>query len=116
MNTLRYCALTVLNTAGYCYMYDEWSDEFCREELREAKNCSAKKITLQELIDTPLQELYDYGFCKWSEESNLLLFPIWVVPFIDPDIEVTSISDDTDQLKNVDLDARFGCIAWGIKH
>jgi hypothetical protein len=117
LSLIKSYARALLNTAGMCNAYDSWSDGFCRQELKTyAEPCSAGVITLEMLRNIDRNDLLDLGFGLWSEETpNLLLIPIWLVPFMDKNMEVTDIFGEKDKLSNVDLDTRFGCIAYGLE-
>ena len=58
-------------------------------------------------------ELVDLGFGSW--DGSLYLIPLWLVPFLNPDIEVESIDGKKERLGDVDNDNRFGCIAAGVR-
>jgi hypothetical protein len=60
------------------------------------------------------EQLMSLDFGKWDEESDLMLLPLWVKPFV-KDIEVTSINGDKLLLSETDNDVRFGCIAFGVE-
>lgn len=63
-----------------------------------------------------LDEAKGYRFCRWDENSNLWLFPLWVVPLIPEGLMVTSISGETFPFDSTtDLDTRFGCVAFGLR-
>lgn len=94
----------------YVYKWNSYNtksfDEFY-EELK--KNIDFTKLTREEA-----EEL---RFGKWDEESNLYLFPLWLVPIIPEGLEVTGISGckykyEKDKMDN---DIRFGCVAYGIE-
>lgn len=116
-------AIQLLNTRQMGISYaPNWSEEFSRKELSE------KFINLTEQLAKIIEEiggitklsaedLASLGFKKWDEDMpNLRLIPIWAYDLIPDGTELTSISGDTiiKQGNNVDLDVRFGCIAWGI--
>lgn len=56
------------------------------ETLVQAK---LKPITLQDLRNVNREVLYTYGFRKW--EGELLLIPLWLSYFMEPNTEVESI-------------------------
>jgi len=62
------------------------------------------------------EEAVELRFCKWDEESDLYLFPLWMVPLIPDGLIVTSISGKTFPFdsKTTDTDTRFGCVAFGL--
>lgn len=105
------------NTLAECYHYN-WSTEFKANELKKTFEKfyeSAKKLEL-DLDKLTVDELREMRFCKWDEESNLWLIPLWFVPLLPVGIELTNIGGGklTYTGNNIDLDIRFGCIAYGI--
>ena len=63
------------------------------------------------------EHLQALGFGLWDEDSDLMLLPLWVVPFIEP-VVLTSINGKDVQFRDIynnkDFDIRHGCIAYGI--
>lgn len=99
--------------------YDHWGAEFSRKEMKaafspESSFNTVETITQEELQNMPIEVLQAYGFSNWSKPS-IVLYPLWVVNFIEGDPEVISISGKTSTLKVCDKDTRGGCIAWGFK-
>ena len=105
------------NTLAECNTYP-WSPEFKENELRKAfdkfyKSMKGLDLDLEKLT---VDELKEMRFCKWDEESDLWLIPLWFVPLLPVGIELTTISGAkvTYTGDNIDLDIRFGCTAYGI--
>lgn len=100
-----------------------WGANFKEEELKKTFDTfykSLQKKSNKPLIDISkmtIETAKEMGFCKWDENSDLYLFPLWFMPLIPIETEVTSIGgkkiiyDGT----NLDNDIRFGCIAYGIE-
>lgn len=100
-----------------------WGAKFKEEELKNTFGTFYK--SLQKESNKPLIDISkmtvgtakEMGFCKWDENSDLYLFPLWFMPLIPIGTEVTSIGgekiiyDGT----NLDNDIRFGCLAYGIE-
>ena len=63
------------------------------------------------------EEAVELRFCKWEENSDLYLFPLWLVPLIPEGLIVTSISGEEFPFdpKTTDTDIRFGCVAFGLR-
>lgn len=103
-----------------CYLvYDSW--ELTKDKLKERQqkhlNIVFKNnpISKEELDDFTSEQLKELGLAVWAEEGiELWLLPLTLVPLLDPELEVTAIDNTTAKLKDVDLDIRFGCIAYGI--
>ena len=106
------------NQLAESYTYKTWSTEFKVNELENAFKRfyeSAKKLEL-DLNKLTVDELREMRFCKWDDKSDLWLIPLWFVPLLPVGIELTSIFGNkvTYTGDNLDLDVRFGCIAYGI--
>jgi hypothetical protein len=63
------------------------------------------------------EEAVELRFGKWDEDSDLYLFPLWMVPLIPDGLMVTSISGGEFPFnsKTTDTDVRFGCVAFGLR-
>ena len=63
------------------------------------------------------EEAVELRFCKWDEDDDLYLFPLWLVPLIPDGLMVTSISGKEFPFdsKTTDTDIRFGCVAFGLR-
>ena len=114
MNCLTYLANRVSETT----QYENWSDKFCRKEIKEASQKFVEEIKnhidWNNLTEEDCKEL---RFGKWDEESGIYLIPFYLFPIIPIGLKVYSISGDeiVNDGTNLDNDIRFGCIAYGIK-
>lgn len=109
-NEIRNCMSWLINqlSIGYVYSNENKKDfEMFYEELK--KHIDFTKITQKEAIEL--------RFCKWEEESNLYLFPLYLVPLIPEGLEVISIGGTKYKYEKekADNDIRFGCVAYGIE-
>lgn len=97
-------------------MYTNWPDEFKLQSVLQVpddiKNADGYRPV--NVTDLSEQEMEELGFGLWDEESKLMLVPVWLLPFLDPDVLLTSISGDTASPVDVDNDQRFGCLAYGV--
>lgn len=84
---------------------DTW-DQFYKS-LR--KHLDITKLTREEAVEL--------RFGKSDEDSDLYLFPLWMVPLIPDGMMVTSIGGEEFPFnsKTTDTDVRFGCVAFGLK-
>lgn len=97
--------------------YKNWSDKTKIQVIEEAYNNFYQSI--KRYIDfekITVEEAKSLRFGKWDDESDLYLFPLWIIPLIPEGMEVTSISGETFKYnkETVDNDIRFGCVAYGI--
>lgn len=107
------------NMLAESYVYKTWGAEFKEKELEKAFERfynSAKKNLDLDLDRLTVEQLRELRFCKWDDDSDLWLIPLWFVPLLPVGIELTSIGGNkvTYTGDNIDLDVRFGCIAYGI--
>jgi hypothetical protein len=117
LNTIR---RRVLNAAASVNEHkDSWSSESSFKEL--ASGLSPNRglgyeeislITESNLRELDREVLYLYGFGNW--DGKLLLIPLWLINFLDPNMEVTSVMNTKSTLKECDKDTRGGCLAFGI--
>jgi len=76
---------------------------------------SDRRVTLGELQSLSEDELKIFGFGRWNEDG-LWLIPLWILNYLAPGIVVESISSEVKVIgiDEIDLDTRFGCIAYGF--
>lgn len=110
----------LVNSAAQCVAYETWNNETKARQIKESFDTfykSAKERLKIDLEELTVDELAEMRFCRWSEEKpDLWLIPLWFVPLLPVGIELTSIFGETIVYdgNNIDLDVRFGCIAYGI--
>lgn len=109
------CRSVALRSWAEVATYD-WGDEFACKEIRKLADSFLDKhpehlIDLTKLSSSDLEEL---NFGKWEEDSPLRLIPLWLYPFCDKSVEVTSIFGEKLKLSEADTDNRFGYLAFGI--
>ena len=112
------------NTLAECNTYETWSAELKARTIKESFETfynSLKKDTNKHLVDLTAmtaEKAKELRFCRWSEDTpNLWLLPLWFVPLIPIGTELTDIGGGKVVYdgNNIDLDVRFGCIAYGIE-
>jgi len=119
------CMRLAANTAAQCGAYPSWSGAFCKEECERAYKFhdwngplkSFRTVTCAELASLTDSELSLLGFEEWGE-NGLRLIPIYAFNIIADGERLTSISGNikTKGVDDIDLDVRFGCIAFGFHH
>jgi hypothetical protein len=115
LNTyLRHIAHAVAEVQNY-----GWSNEFCKQNVLEALIRVQKDIfKTVDFFKLTKEELFELGFGKWSDKTpNLFLIPLYLYPCIPDGTELVAIDGErvTKGIDNIDLDARFNCIAYGIE-
>lgn len=112
-------------TAAACYEYDNWDAKFCKEYIKQRYDNYVKQLSSEEydnvkIRNLTIDELKSLGFSHWTQKDNLLLAPLWIVPFLQIDKEQQYYFIDGERFTfkdnfKPDNDIRFGCVAWGIK-
>lgn len=111
------CLVWFANQVSQGLTYKSWSPEFKAKENEESATkmyeALAKHIDVTTLT---VEEARALRFMKWEEESDLWLFPLWLVPLIPEGLVVTFIDGHTTPYikDTLDNDIRFGCVAYGI--
>lgn len=101
---------------GACFnKFKTWTRELF-EDLIARGTKDLAKVTLNDLIKVPLKDLEELGFRAWNENSSLLLIPIYFVDALDQNEVVTDIDGNTSRIHQIDLDVRYGLVAYGFHH
>ena len=100
----------------FCYSWDNASSSKRIKDIPDvfSKSEYFRKVDPNEMTK---EQLVDLGFQKWDEDSCLMLIPLYVYPFLKDEIMCGSISDICSRLikvSEIDIDHRFGCIAYGV--
>lgn len=124
MNTYEKCCSIrrmLLNRTAEVMVYNNWSNDFATKQIREfpsdvkKMNEGEKLFNIQplELTKSQMQEL---GFGKWSDETQMMLIPLWLFPFLAEKIETECIDGEKKLTtkSEMDTDNRFGCLAYGV--
>lgn len=108
----------LMNTIQMGLTYEQWGKEFSYEEV--IRSYERIKDQAKEIVGNPVdlsdEDLKNLGFKKWDEDSEIRLIPIWAYDLIPDGTELTSIggSKTVKGTNEIDLDVRFGCIAYGF--
>ena len=108
----------IVNRAAevFCYNLD---DNFSSERIKEIPDVFSKSEYFRNVDPNEMtkDQLINLGFQKWDDESWLILIPLYVYPFLKDEIMCGSISDICARLikvSEIDIDHRFGCLAYGV--
>jgi len=111
---------TLLRAAAESTMYESWDNDFKLKNVLKVPEIVSKwekehgsfKIDPNEMTKEELEKL---EFGKWDKESNLMLIPIWLYPYLADNLETISISGSKHTTKDeIDNDHRFGNLAYGV--
>lgn len=98
--------------------YKGWSDEIAHEQVLESYNNLKEEMAkiIKDVTKLPVGDLLTLGFLKWDDKSEIYLIPLWAYDLIPDGTELTDIFGDkhVKGTHSIDLDARFGCIAYGL--
>lgn len=118
--TLGIMEKNILRAVGEARAYHQ-QDVYFSQRVKEIMDNHVSKLdkflegrlSTLELNDSEARAL---GFMLWDEESDLRLIPLWLVPYINEDTWVLSVDngEESEKIMDVELDTRFGCIAYGI--
>lgn len=119
MNTkeLANILLWTLNRVSETIEYESWSDNFAREQNKEAFDGFRKEVNKiikwDELTEEDCKLL---RFGKWSDDSPLRLIPLCFLRCLPKGMELTCIDGSKAVVgkDRIDNDVRCGCIAYGI--
>ena len=107
--------LTYARTGACFHSFKTWTRELLDDLLDEGLS-TLDKVTIEQVRQVPLKDLEELGFRAWSNEIELLLIPIYLVKAFKEDEVVIDINNKTAKIADVDLDVRYGLIAYGFKH
>ncbi len=103
--------------------YPSWDDKFARKEVREVwtdaeapmRRKRHRRVTVAELRAFTDDQRHTLGIGNWDETLRVL--PLWMFNYVADGETLTSIDGST-SIKgkdDIDLDVRFGCIAFGFR-
>lgn len=109
----------VTSKAAEIYTYTNWGDEFALSEIRGYPDKIKTMDGFFEINPNKLtrDEAKRLGFGEWSEDSELMLIPLWLLPFLVDEFVGGSISNGNSEVvktNEIDNDQRFGCLATGV--
>lgn len=98
--------------------HKHWSNEFSIKSIDEItdKIKSANWFRFIDPYEFNQDQLLDLDFRRWSEDSQLMLAPLWLFQFLKDGVKYIDI-DDQEIIFNksdADNDNRYGCLSFGI--
>lgn len=109
----------LLSTVGSVLRYS-WDDEYKLSSITSVIDTwitSCKEHQINPLVDPNdlcEAELRKLGFSKW-DATDLFLVPVWLAKFLSPEATLESIAGETTKANQIDLDSRFGMLAYGVR-
>ena len=108
----------IVTRAAKSMNYINWSADYVASQIREIPEMIKKTnwfvpINPADLTEAEMREL---GFAKWAAEDSMYLIPLWLFPFLTDEVDCGCISGEKRIYKKseMDNDARFGCLAYGV--
>lgn len=119
MTTFEMCSgirRLIMNTTAEVMNYISWGSEYSYKRIMELPEKIKGKGDFKFIDPTELtlDEMKELGFNRWSSDNPIMLIPLWLMPFIDPKVEVTDIEGEKSLFKDADNDNRYGCLAYGV--
>lgn len=121
METFELCKMirrAIVNRAAEVMAYESWSADFCAKQIREIPEWVKGSENFSQIRPAELtaEQMEELGFGRWSDESPLMLIPLWLLPFLADEFEGGCIDGESRVFKRDDLDNdhRFGCLAYGV--
>lgn len=111
INTILRIVVSINNSVVESMSCPHWSKGFQLENIFEKVELFSKKYTCDISLFNK-DQLIMIGFKPYED---LLLIPIYLTKLLDPEMKVISIFNEEKVIKDVNLDIRGGCIAYGIK-
>lgn len=114
VETIKLIMRKICISSAMVYHYTDWSNEEKIKEIDSSFNLDyeGKKFQFDPNTLTK-EELIEVGFREWDD--NLMLIPLYLVTYIYPNLMCESINRKKVILvKDVDLDIRLGCLAYGF--
>lgn len=107
--------INIANMATMASVY-EWSDVFARAQTKKTVREPTNQYTIRQIKSMTNDELRMLGFAKWDDVSGLWLVPLWAYYSIKDGETLICIDGEscTKGTDKIDLDIRFGCIAYGF--
>jgi len=109
-NYKKMCSNLIASISSY-----NWSDEFCRKEVKELYAKLIKEFENVDFTQFTLEELKQLDFNMLDDDT--ILMPVWAIDCLPDGAIVMSINGDEitfDKSKGLDKDVRFGCTAYGF--
>lgn len=110
---------TIINSSAEIMNY-EWDSEFSLKQIKNipdrlSDNASDIDFLNINPSDLTKDEMIDLGFKRWSEDTELMLIPLWLFKFLSSNINAECIDGTKITNKSeMDNDHRLGCLAYGV--
>lgn len=110
----------IMNNVAEVFVYKNPSDSIVAKQIRDLPDKIANMkggADLFRIQPTDLTEaqMIHLGFAKWDDKTDMLLIPLWLLPFLAEEIEIECIDGERKVMNKsgIDSDNRFGLLAYG---
>ncbi len=110
-NYKRLCSNLIANISSY----ENWSDDFCRSEVKELYAKLIKEFQGVDFTQFTIDELKQLDFQIWDD--TIILMPVWVLDCLPDGTKLTTINGNEiifNKSRGIDKDERFGATAYGF--
>ena len=110
-NYKRMCSNKIAEIASY----DNWSDEFCRSEVKDLYSKLIEAFKDIDFTKFTMEELKEFDFQMWDE--NIILMPVWALDCLKNETVLSSMSGEEfifNKERGLDKDIRMGVTAYGF--
>ncbi|WAW44618.1 hypothetical protein [Klebsiella phage Kp_GWPR59] len=118
--TFQICQMILLATATRAaepIAYQSWGDSFTAKNIRDLPTRLYMSPDFEPVDpnDLTLEEMKNLGFRKWSDDSNMMLIPLYLLPYLKDGFRAISISGEefTFTRDKADNDHRMGLLSFG---
>lgn len=118
--TFQICQMILLATATRAAeptVYQSWGSEFTAKNIRDlpTRLYASPDFEPVDPNDLTLEEMKNLGFRKWSDDSNMMLIPLYLLPYLKDGFRAISISGEefTFNRDKADNDHRMGLLSFG---
>lgn len=119
--TFQICQMILVATATRAaepIAYTSWGTELSINHIRDLPDRLMKSPNFFPVDPNDLtrEEMENLGFRKWSSESDLMLIPLYLFPYLKEGIKISSISGNEYHFfrESADNDHRMGLLAFGV--
>jgi hypothetical protein len=115
MSTFEKCKV-IYDLINHIATSESWNPNHDYDRLKGLSHIIKEKpdFSYLDITDLNIDEMKELGFRKWSTTDEMLLIPLWLFYFVDPELTVHCIDNTDVKFKDADNDTRGGLLAYGV--